>query len=175
MSRPTELYRVYDRKGALLYVGITWNFPERRRDHRKEKPWWSLVDESRTERVTFASGAAAAAAEEAAIRSEAPRYNISGVHSKYNLGGPAAREALAARRASSVDPIDYADGELVRARMHTPWVAAFVREVDVAARQVRVATVGTGHERWLPADRVKRYKRVPREVEQAVRRIRDRG
>lgn len=45
---PTGLYRLYDRGGLLLYVGLSTE-PERRfREHRRSTPWWRDVDPTRT-------------------------------------------------------------------------------------------------------------------------------
>lgn len=71
--RPTVLYRFYDEAGALLYVGISVDFPHRAAKHRR-KPWWR--QRARTTLQPFATREAAAAAERLAITAEHPRYNI---------------------------------------------------------------------------------------------------
>ena len=67
------MYRYYDAKGVLLYVGITGAGDKRRSDHALRARWWPLVH-----RATFAhfkTRAAALASEDAAIRREHPLYN----------------------------------------------------------------------------------------------------
>lgn len=70
----TSLYRFFNAKGELLYVGITGTLPRRFREHEESKLWWFEC-----ERVTvqhFATREAAAIAEIDAIRGECPRYNV---------------------------------------------------------------------------------------------------
>lgn len=68
---PTFLYRLLDRGGALLYVGIALSLGTRLRSHQ---PWWSEVAEVRA--VLHPSRDEALAAERQAIAGEAPRCNI---------------------------------------------------------------------------------------------------
>lgn len=71
---PTALYRLYDTRGALLYVGVT-NNPERRfKQHRDSKPWWPQVARKTVE--WRPSRVRALAEEAAAITAETPVYNI---------------------------------------------------------------------------------------------------
>jgi predicted GIY-YIG superfamily endonuclease len=71
---PTALYRLRDRSGDLLYVGITEN-PERRyNDHAKDKSWWPDVDDRSVEWFPTRNHAIAAEAE--AIHTERPRHNV---------------------------------------------------------------------------------------------------
>jgi predicted GIY-YIG superfamily endonuclease len=39
----TALYRLYDGREQLLYVGVTRNVRRRWEFHRKDKSWWSEV------------------------------------------------------------------------------------------------------------------------------------
>jgi len=71
---PTALYRLRDRSGALLYVGITDCLERRWRDHSKDKPWWPDVNDRSAE--WFPDRRHALAGEAAAIRAERPRYNF---------------------------------------------------------------------------------------------------
>ncbi len=71
----TTLYRMFDEGGALLYVGITKDTRKRFSQHA-DKHWFSQV--VRVEVETFDSRGAAASAERAAIRDEAPVFNRAG-------------------------------------------------------------------------------------------------
>jgi predicted GIY-YIG superfamily endonuclease len=76
-NEPTTLYRLYDANDRLLYIGIT-NRPEVRfRTHAANQAWWSEV--VRSSLCTYATRAAAAAAEAQAIATETPLYNVLGV------------------------------------------------------------------------------------------------
>ncbi|MFJ9847523.1 GIY-YIG nuclease family protein [Kitasatospora sp. NPDC101155] len=73
---PTALYRLYDRGGELLYIGITTHPVPRFREHAAEMPWWPEVDEDATAVEWLDCGLSyAAEAEAAAIRDELPLYN----------------------------------------------------------------------------------------------------
>jgi trehalose utilization protein len=73
-TRPTDVYRVYDRAGALLYVGIAMNVFDRMRGHRQESKWWNEAHEALVER--YPDRLVAKTEESRAIRDEIPRYNI---------------------------------------------------------------------------------------------------
>lgn len=68
------LYRHYNNPGRLLYVGITNDPPQRLRDHRQGSEWWDLVATTTYER--FTSRAELMAAEQQAIRTEFPIFNV---------------------------------------------------------------------------------------------------
>ena len=70
---PTALYRLFDEGGRLLYVGVTQRLERRFAAHRREKPWWGLVDYSELE--WFDRRQDALAAEMAAIKTEHPEFN----------------------------------------------------------------------------------------------------
>ena len=70
----TTLYRFYDDRDRLLYVGISGNPARRHHEHSKEKPWWTEVARSTMEH--FESRWAALDAERDAIHAEKPLYNI---------------------------------------------------------------------------------------------------
>lgn len=72
----TAVYRLYDKDGALLYVGITCNLNQRFRQHARHKPWWPQVARKETE--WHPARDAAARAELTAINAENPAYNIAG-------------------------------------------------------------------------------------------------
>lgn len=73
-QKPHALYRFFDRTDAVLYIGITLDFPVRMTSHRREKPWWTLVEHITIEH--FDTREEALAAETEAIRTEKPLYNV---------------------------------------------------------------------------------------------------
>lgn len=84
----TTLYRFYGARGKLLYVGISDNFPKRMLDH-SQKHWWAQVRGTQTDE--YEVRADAEQAEQRAIRTEFPMYNLAGntfkpVKSIANLG-----------------------------------------------------------------------------------------
>jgi predicted GIY-YIG superfamily endonuclease len=75
-SRRTAVYRLRDKEGRLLYVGITVNPNIRFGEHAAEKPWWSAVDMGATKIEWYKNRALAKAAETKAIQTENPIYNV---------------------------------------------------------------------------------------------------
>jgi predicted GIY-YIG superfamily endonuclease len=71
---PTALYRFYDKAGGLLYIGISNSVPRRFDQHEDTKPWYTQVRDVKVEH--YPSRPAALAAEEKAIKTECPKYNI---------------------------------------------------------------------------------------------------
>ena len=74
MSERTALYRLFDAKNELLYVGIAKSFGVRWDQHAKVQPWWPDVHHQAVEWLPDRD--AAFRAETEAIRQEHPRYNI---------------------------------------------------------------------------------------------------
>lgn len=72
----TTLYRLFDKAGVLLYVGIAGNPGRRFQQHRGAKLWWGMVARITVEH--FETRELAAKAEICAIQTEAPAHNISG-------------------------------------------------------------------------------------------------
>lgn len=72
-SERTALYRLYDASDRLLYIGISNNPEARWARHRMYQTWWPQV--ARRDFSWLASREAAEAAEEEAIRLEAPVFN----------------------------------------------------------------------------------------------------
>lgn len=70
----TGLYRVYDAKTRLLYVGISDNPLYRTQTHSVRSPWWFMADAWSVQ--DFATREEAEKAEFAAARDEGPLYNI---------------------------------------------------------------------------------------------------
>lgn len=73
------LYWWYDADGNLLYIGKTNRLGRRAYEHQ-EQPWWPRADHMKSRR--FRTEGLVLAAEEAAIKSEAPLFN------KVHNGGP---------------------------------------------------------------------------------------
>lgn len=71
----TALYRVRGEDGLLLYIGISGNFGRRWREHAKKQSWWPEM-RSLSVDEWFGGRADAEAAEEAAIKAEKPKYNL---------------------------------------------------------------------------------------------------
>lgn len=74
VSDQTALYRLYDKTGGLLYVGISNNVHNRIRTHRVDKFWGPNIARIAIEQ--HPTRAAALRAEETAIRRERPRHNV---------------------------------------------------------------------------------------------------
>ena len=74
MDVPHVLYRMFNRDGVLLYVGITNNPKGRFRTHSESQPWWSEVVNITLEHLP--SRLHRQAAESNAIKDEGPLYNI---------------------------------------------------------------------------------------------------
>lgn len=68
------LYRFYDERGRLLYIGITGDVRARFRQHADSKAWWKQV--AVREIVHCRTRADLLAAEREAIIRERPRYNV---------------------------------------------------------------------------------------------------
>lgn len=73
---PHVVYRLFGRRSALLYVGITNDTSVRFRAHEQAKWWWSKVVDVQI--VEYSSRSEALRAEAEAIRSERPKFNIRG-------------------------------------------------------------------------------------------------
>ena len=74
MTIATFLYRHFDKKGRLLYVGITANLASRTTAHMKRSQW--AKDIARTTSELFPTRIKAAIAELQAIDKEKPIYNL---------------------------------------------------------------------------------------------------
>lgn len=72
-GEPAALYRFYDARGTLLYVGISRNLAARWAQHEADKYWWPAV--KRKTVVMYGSRIEAELAEGRAIRSESPVHN----------------------------------------------------------------------------------------------------
>jgi predicted GIY-YIG superfamily endonuclease len=94
VSERTALYRLFDAKNTLLYIGISKRFGVRWQQHAKVQPWWPQVDHQTVhwhpDRET------AEAAEVAAIKSERPLHNV-----MHAVAAPQARSTLRELKHSS--------------------------------------------------------------------------
>ena len=81
---PTDLYRLYDTNGVLLYVGISNRWPSRMKQHTKDKQWFNSV--GKVEISHYCTRREAEAAEKAAIKSERPIHNV--LHNKKEATKP---------------------------------------------------------------------------------------
>ncbi len=102
----TSVYRLYDRGGCLLYVGITSTGTKRFAQHRDSQPWFDDVAQAEFEH--YDTRREALAREAFLIWSSRPIHNKAlngrpGSHHCVNPGRPA-RECLAALVAEDPDP-----------------------------------------------------------------------
>lgn len=74
MTERTAVYRLYDAKRTLLYVGISNDFGRRWKQHADIQPWWPDVDYQTVH--WHPSREAALIAEKAAIAAERPAHNV---------------------------------------------------------------------------------------------------
>ena len=68
------VYRLFDKEGALLYVGVTSNLGFRLAGHRRVQPWWNKV--THVSYTRFKTREIAEAEEGRAIALEDPVHNI---------------------------------------------------------------------------------------------------
>lgn len=72
--QPAQLYRFYDAKGVLLYVGITGRMHNRVKQHRDNASWFEVA--ARVDIEHYPTRADALRAETVAIKAEHPLHNI---------------------------------------------------------------------------------------------------
>ena len=70
----TYLYRFYDARGMLLYIGITGDFGKRWQQHAQKQPWWN--DRRRMTVDLYDTRDDAIDAEALAIFAEQPKHNV---------------------------------------------------------------------------------------------------
>jgi hypothetical protein len=70
----TDVYRIYDDEGLMLYVGISYDACIRIRQHARTAAWWEMA--SRISVTTFADRWTAAKEEAFTIMMDAPPFNI---------------------------------------------------------------------------------------------------
>ena len=93
----TALYRFFDADGNLLYVGISDNLTARFKWHRDAQSWWGSV--ARKTITWYGTRNKAFAAEDYAIKTEFPLYNLQGLPK-------AGRHLYTGHR-----PVDWEEGE----------------------------------------------------------------
>lgn len=82
-----SVYRLFDARGALAYVGVTKDLGQRLAMHRLQSEWWPEIDPDLTA-VTYHPTAREAGAEEWTLISEhQPRLNVNGTLSPYTPYG----------------------------------------------------------------------------------------
>jgi len=79
-SERTALYRAYSGKGELLYVGISLSVFTRLSSHKSSSAWFDSLSDITVE--WYPDRGAAADAEEKAIHTEYPIFNIAGAVAK---------------------------------------------------------------------------------------------
>jgi hypothetical protein len=80
----TELYRHFDKRGNLLYVGISLTTVKRLGEHRTGSAWFRKVATITIQH--FRTRKAALEAERIAIQTENPIYNVTGRLRGYRTG-----------------------------------------------------------------------------------------
>jgi predicted GIY-YIG superfamily endonuclease len=137
MNERTALYRLFDAKGRLLYVGISRDPSFRWKQHRGDKGWWPLVVDKRV--TWYATRMLALQAEALAIHTEAPIHN--GVRPHLISDVP---ESLTATR----EPDEF-DKRLLAAVEHRARMQKEFREQDEKLRALlvrgRAAGMGPSH------------------------------
>ena len=128
----TELYRFFAAEGSpnfgcLLYIGISRDALARMRQHHKQSDW--MIGAKRMTIEHFPTRAAALQAENEAIRTECPVFNI-----KHALDEDARIRHYLAREAALKTEIDR-----LRAELHD---ARFISREDIAARNYRLTARG---------------------------------
>ena len=102
MSPPCALYRHYDAKSRLLYVGISTNPFQRLKQHMQGADWSHRVATIKI--AWFPSRYEASVAEAVAIKAERPRHNVQ--HRVYRTKAAKLKaEAITARRAEGIDTL----------------------------------------------------------------------
>jgi hypothetical protein len=99
---PSSVYRFYDQRGILLYVGLTARGRHRGNEHANSKSWWQYV--ARQEVEHFPDRNVAAKRERDLIRLHRPPYNR--IHNPDHDRVRAAYEALLAAEGP---PLDFDD------------------------------------------------------------------
>lgn len=97
MPEATELYRLYDANGILLYVGITMQAAGARLEqHSQTKSWWPLVTDIAVQRRPTTLHGGFERDELKAILNEFPMFNIRGVpwRERRPRGGPMVYDQL---------------------------------------------------------------------------------
>lgn len=158
------LYRMYDADGALLYIGVSLNVAQRMGQHRAEKPWWT--DIARIDLEHHVSRRAVLQAEQRAILSEGPLYNVALVP----------RPALVVVRDAGIDVEEKRAAELrtdADASLTTVCAARQAAEAELAdARREEAESVVAALDSGLRQAEIVRLSGYTRET---IRRLADAG
>lgn len=145
-TRPNVLYRFWNAKDQLLYVGITVNPGSRWQTHERDKAWWA--DVARVTVEHFPDRTSVEAAEREAIRTERPLHNITHSLGHDHFGDHPACRMLAEKTAIYLDLVDSDPRGGVAAAVvaalkaeippsvvtaHSPFTATHVRNIGKAA------------------------------------------
>lgn len=135
-----QLYRIHDRHGRLLYVGISFDLARRLGQHAHAKPWWSQV--TRIDVEQHPDRASAAQAEAAAIATEHPLHNV--VHRDKTI-----RRAPMPTAPGPPWPHHLTLGEYVQLRTTTtPHPVGIVIDLDVSGLTLATAGSTRPRRRW---------------------------
>jgi predicted GIY-YIG superfamily endonuclease len=122
VTRPTTLYRLFNAENELLYVGISASAISRFQQHQVEKDWWTSITATVLEH--FDTRTQALAAEQMAIQTEGPKFNVH--HNRNRSGG-----SCSARGRSITVPVDD--------DIHAAFVAEAARRSQLLRRHVSLA------------------------------------
>lgn len=128
-TRRTALYRLFDKEGRLLYVGVAFDPDERWKDHATFKPWWPLAINKVVE--WHASRTLALQAEADAIRTEKPLHNIKGSdlpRGRQGAASPPCQTKPKAPRVETYIPVSDHDWEVYADRC---WDKGISRPTDL--------------------------------------------
>ena len=148
-GEPAAVYRLYDARSALLYVGMTHNIAVRFAQHAIDKTWWPLV--TRKTMIWYGSRPEAATAEMAVILTESPLHNFEGKSSEDEYGIEAMRRrdkiTMPLTHVVRSEPRTTAYGTLQRAQSARPAVLPplaqerVVRDSDLQRQMLVYVTV----------------------------------
>jgi predicted GIY-YIG superfamily endonuclease len=141
---PTQLYRHFDKDGALLYVGISLSAVARLAQHKAASAWFKEI--TKIDVCEFPSREDALAAERAAIHAEKPKHNI--IHAKFvrragSLPSEAAADALI-RRVVNFELLYDMSGVADALKLTTTMVGRLVRSGELNSVQIRGRYYCTG-------------------------------
>lgn len=104
-ERPTAVYRFFDRKGRLLYVGIAYDPADRWKQHAREARWWDQAADNTID--WYDTRGEAERAELTALRYEKPVFNQRDSARPYQ--GPTKKRGLKLPRKVAVPDDVWAD------------------------------------------------------------------
>src|SRR4051812_48825187 len=102
-SGPTELYRHFDKKGQLLYIGISLSTAARLMEHRSGSGWAGKIATITIER--FRSRKVALEAERLAIQAEHPIHNVTGKLRGFRVTATSAFNAVGLEQSVNIGPM----------------------------------------------------------------------